>query len=617
MQKQRLKSIFLAALVFFWMDVSGQSSDSDQLTQVKKMMGRKQLDSAEVLSWILINTSHDSLIVGQSFNNLGVMEMKRGAYPKAIGLMERALNNYPVAGAERYKAGSNYNLGMIYKDLGEFKIASEYLYAAAKYSDGVDDKNLCKVLNVLGNLHREMGDYRVSEEFFEQALDLSHAIAIPELEAQVLNNQGQLYLEMDYMDLALSSLNSSLELKVELSDSSHMASTFFNLGKAFYRLRSYEKSELYFEESHRLRLRQGDSLDVADCLNWLAKTDIQLSRFDAASQALNESFRIASALNGESVLLENFEVRKEFAVQRNDLKDALTWSERYLEQYEKVADKAKRQAIQGLNELHKVNALRNDYDQLTQRSALQELQLENERRQSQLLKTVVVSIGVICLLLILFMRQLRARNRKIKKQKAHIENLRTELDHRTKNNFQELLGLLDHRSKGVSDEEALRVLEEVTNQVNVMNLIHKSLSSEEGGGVTSNLTAFDQSLHQLAESLILVYRSRGEVILDMQLDNIVLQKEKAMTLGLIANEILSNALKYGMDKQHPKLSIRLEHQNDGIVLMQIGDNGSGLGTAPVRKGTGTALIAGLAKQLQAEMRVEENPGLTYTLIFKA
>ena len=91
-----------------------------------------------------------------------------------------------------------------------------------------------------------------------------------------------------------------------------------------------------------------------------------------------------------------------------------------------------------------------------------------------------------------------------------------------------------------------------------------------------------------------------------------------MTLGLIANELLLNALKHGFDgRPAGKLTVELHAGNRN--QMTVSDDGSGLPPgfdASNNAGLGIELVLGMTRQIHGEAKIENDPaGGTRTTIF--
>ena len=125
---------------------------------------------------------------------------------------------------------------------------------------------------------------------------------------------------------------------------------------------------------------------------------------------------------------------------------------------------------------------------------------------------------------------------------ARIEKARIkEIHHRIKNNLQVICSLLSLEADRFTDEKILEALRESQNRVTSMALIHEELYK----GGKNDAVDFAAYLHKLTADLFSSYNlGNDNVSLKMDLEQIYLDMDTAIPLGIIVNELISNALKH-------------------------------------------------------------------------
>lgn len=111
--------------------------------------------------------------------------------------------------------------------------------------------------------------------------------------------------------------------------------------------------------------------------------------------------------------------------------------------------------------------------------------------------------------------------------------------------------------------------------------------------------------------------NENQLILTVDIDEVELDVDKAIRIGLIVNELISNAFKHAYTEQaQPRLTIQLKQQQQQL-LITIKDNGSGVSTVDVtaEQKFGTRMIAMLVKELKGTHVVESLAGTTHKLTF--
>jgi two-component sensor histidine kinase len=97
-----------------------------------------------------------------------------------------------------------------------------------------------------------------------------------------------------------------------------------------------------------------------------------------------------------------------------------------------------------------------------------------------------------------------------------------------------------------------------------------------------------------------------------------LSSKKAVPVGLIVNELVTNAYKYAFppDYGEGKIKIKMHQHPDGTMTLQVIDNGPETKNKTVKEGFGSKLIRALSNQLGADMQLQTEHGHAYTFNFK-
>lgn len=217
-------------------------------------------------------------------------------------------------------------------------------------------------------------------------------------------------------------------------------------------------------------------------------------------------------------------------------------------------------------------------------------------------------------------RERKKMEEKIKEALEEKEVLLKEIHHRVKNNLQIISSLLSLQSRHISDKKSIETLKISQDRVRAMALIHEELYR------SHDLSKIDFRVYvtNLIKYLFVTYSLRpGQVHLQIEIENIYLEMEKAIPLGLIINELTSNALEHAFPEgREGELTIRLGKSNpkekkyDYTLIVK--DNGIGFpGGKDFRKSDtlGMLLVNSLAKQLDGELDLESNNGTTFIIKF--
>jgi len=190
-----------------------------------------------------------------------------------------------------------------------------------------------------------------------------------------------------------------------------------------------------------------------------------------------------------------------------------------------------------------------------------------------------------------------------------------EIHHRVKNNLQVVSSLLDLQSGTIPDEKTKTMIKESQSRVKSMALIHQLLYE------TDTFTTIDFSIYlrQLMDSLSSAFAKPGKNIeYSLNTDKILLNIDTAVALGLITNELATNAYKYAFpNKSKGNIDIRFKNAPDHTISLTIQDNGTGFPESFNFENTqtlGLKLVKLLARQIKADLKYTVNHGTEFKII---
>jgi PAS domain S-box-containing protein len=187
------------------------------------------------------------------------------------------------------------------------------------------------------------------------------------------------------------------------------------------------------------------------------------------------------------------------------------------------------------------------------------------------------------------------------------ETLLREIHHRVKNNLTVIASLLYLQAVHVRDEPTLRVLEECRDRVHAMALVHERLYQSDDLARVS----FDEYTKELSQQLILNYSLEpGAIGLELDLERVVLDVHRAISCGVILNELITNSLRHafphGVTGTIRVALRRCDVAGEPGYLLGVVDSGVGLpdeATLQARRSMGLRLVDSLAKQLDATVEL--------------
>jgi two-component sensor histidine kinase/CRP-like cAMP-binding protein len=167
-----------------------------------------------------------------------------------------------------------------------------------------------------------------------------------------------------------------------------------------------------------------------------------------------------------------------------------------------------------------------------------------------------------------------------------------EADHRAKNSIQLAVSILQLQARQAGNETASYHLEEASRRLTAIAAAHELGDEPRQSGI-----AVDQYLARICSSI----GSGGRISFDVSTEAIRLPPKRAIPLGLIASEAITNALRHAFSgHEEGRIRIVLKREPGNQLLLLVQDNGHGLPDG-AGGGLGTQLIQGLAKQIQGKI----------------
>jgi PAS domain S-box len=194
------------------------------------------------------------------------------------------------------------------------------------------------------------------------------------------------------------------------------------------------------------------------------------------------------------------------------------------------------------------------------------------------------------------------------------EVLLKEIHHRVKNNLQIVSSLLSLQARDVSDPAVLELLAQSRSRILSMALVHEDLYQ------SGNLAQVDfrHYLERLAERTRTGIAAASGVVIAADMDPLALPIDQAIPLGLLCNELLTNALKHAFKGRAPGTVRLLLRAAEGGGELTVRDDGVGLPEdfRPGAGGTlGMELVWTLAEQLHGHVEAQSDGGAVFTVRF--
>ncbi|MCP9767161.1 sensor histidine kinase [Lacihabitans sp. LS3-19] len=273
-------------------------------------------------------------------------------------------------------------------------------------------------------------------------------------------------------------------------------------------------------------------------------------------------------------------------------------------------------------------------DELERKTEIRKLeeQFQNDKKEETIRNKnqLIILISILVLVLLGAVISSNVKNRKINAQASIIEKqvselhksveqkeiLLSELQHRVKNNLQYVISLLEIQKESIGHSSMEDLIRNNQNRIHSIALLHKKLNVDE----SVDDVELNRYVNELSELVLESYNTGiKQVELSMNCEVETLPLSKALPIGLIIVELLSNSMKHAFkDQEKGHIQINISHDLHSLKnKLHYKDNGKGFDFEKVKTfGLGIEITKGLIDQLNADIETKEGKGLDLTIIFR-
>lgn len=486
---------------------------------------------------------------------------------------------------QRLKMGFIESSYELYTDFELYDLALQEYLAFEKITPKTKMVDQYKHYRVLGNLYLELGKIDSARKYYSIGLNLSN---------QQLQNSDE---------------NTPKNIH-----QGGRASFMGSLGRCFLAEGDYPTAIKYLS----IDIEQSEDDKLNKIFKMIHLTNAYIANRDAlnAKKYVRQIDQLIKDKEDKRMTIRASEMKSNYFTLTKQLDSALFYTKQY-----NTLKEAQNEIIrknQAILLLSNIEAEDRRKDLVIINANLEKERADKKVQQILLWASVIVIIMAAISLIILMLSNLQKSRSKelIEKKNNENELLLKELHHRVKNNLQVIYSLINLQKRRIDSPELHQSLSMVQNRIKTMSLVHQNLHENENFKEV-NLEAYVKTI---ADYLKLLYLNEDkEISIQLSVDeSIELIMDRAITIGLLINEIMSNSMKYAFKgRKKGNISIDVQKIHNGFQ-MKISDDGIGFSMDQVNsKSLGMYLIENLVKQIQGKYELEQNEGTTYIIYFNA
>ncbi|WP_142783298.1 tetratricopeptide repeat-containing sensor histidine kinase [Changchengzhania lutea] len=520
----------------------------------------------------------------------------------------KAIKGYEAVDNLNGKATTLFKLAWVDRKNGDLENALKKDLAGLKIMETMNNKQgICDGLTRISDDLTRQNRLTEALEYAKKSIDIAETYNLTSEKfyvnfnaANVAMASGDYTLSYDYYIKALAI---SQEQKLGLATEADVTN---GIGNALKRLGKYEQAIEKYKKSLALAKAANYANAISATMANLGEVNMLLGHYDEALVYQLETVKRQESSNDFSNLIENYNHVSTIYNKLGNYKTALSFKEKAYDL---------RDSIASIESDAKMSELLTQYETKKKEEtiAIQDSKIS----QQKLIQTLSFAFAALLLGLLVFgfisYRNRSKSNKLLASKNAEIELLLKEVHHRVKNNLEVVSSLLALQSAQIEDTNTKEAMLEGQNRVNSIGIVHQKLYQGK------NLGAIEMKDYflNLSESIIDSFGAEKRINLSLAMEQLDLDIDTAVPLGLIINELLTNTVKYAFPQNdHGNITIRLEKHNNNILHLEVTDDGIGKSGITQGTGFGSQLISLLTRQLNGSMKEDSSNGTTFIFDFK-
>lgn len=382
--------------------------------------------------------------------------------------------------------------------------AGNYAFEARVISEKISyPLGVAKAYRLLGNSFWAQANQTAALENFLHGLQIADSIHSPQVQADLLGNLGMVYNEISDYQTALRYYKASLVKQVELKNKLREAIMRLNVGNGFYRLKQYDSSLFYYQQSSAILQQLKNVRSIVDLLTIgigevyaglgkykvaldyfekakkscdttrhhrgmvhvrmaIAKVMIDEKQLGRAEQELLECLSLAKEVNMKAYVRDCYELLSKVAVAQGNLP-------KYIEFFKLFIDY--KDSIQNTAQTSKITSLQLDYEMKTKRMEIDALRKNDQlKREEIVLKNWLLASAIACIFLggLIFIN--------VSRHHRHQKKLNIELASRNEEINRQRMEIMKQRDEVLALNEEIRAQQdEVLMQRDILELKNKNI----------------------------------------------------------------------------------------------------------------------------------------------
>jgi len=526
----------------------------------------------------------------------------------ATAFFSKAMAGYIAIDNKRGQATTAFKIAWVCKKKGEIDKAMAADLKGLHLMEDLNDKTgMAAAYERVSDDLTQQGRLKEAMDYAQKAIDICEKNQLDNELVYSLTTGGNVKIAggknkdaFAYFDRALKLAKAQNFDEIAISDFNN------NRGNALKRLGRYSEAIEDYQAALIIARRTNYSNAISATIANLGEVNLLMGKYKEALPFQLETVRLQEKDNDLSNIVENYVHVSTIYEHLGDYKSALDYHKKALLIRDSIASVKSDEAMSKM-----LTQYETQKKEVTIASQEKEI-LQQKKMQWLGAGVVILLAGLLIFGFISYRNRIRS-NRLLATKNAENELLLKEIHHRVKNNLEVVSSLLALQSAKINDPKTKEAMLEGQNRVHSIGIVHQKLYQ---GANLGSIEMKDYFLN-LSESILDSFGAEERVKIELAMEDLDVDIDTAVPLGLIVNELLTNTLKYAFPKgRNGNVLIKLEKLTNGILHLEVSDNGIGKTNIVRGTGFGGQLISLLTRQLSGKMREEINDGTKVYFDFK-
>ncbi|MFV0572194.1 MAG: tetratricopeptide repeat protein [Xanthomarina gelatinilytica] len=286
-----------------------------------------------------------------SYFNLSLIYRKQKIQDSLLWALNKSLKIYNTQEDSEAKFSTYLKAGIIYKQLGSYNEAINYLLLAYEgFNDGNHASKKASVCYTIGETQRLLGNFEIAKKYLIESLQIRTKLKGTLKTSYAHNNLGNLYKDLGQYDSASVHYEKAIRIQNSLKNTREIGKMLNNLASTYFLLNRLDLARSTYKKALDKKRQEQDTLSLSYTFNELALISIQAKEPNLARQYLDSARYCLSDVSKKEAWLRYYEIESAYYTYVDSFKNAYKYQTLQFNLYKEVFSEQQSKTIQMLQE---------------------------------------------------------------------------------------------------------------------------------------------------------------------------------------------------------------------------------------------------------------------------